>query len=154
MTGWRIGWLLGPKAFVDACTALVTHSTQCPNAFAQVGATEALNGPQKFVGEMLAEYRRRRDFVHGALKSIPGLSCVEPAGGFYVFPNVGRYLGGSVSTAVRLSERLLADQKVAVVAGEGFGTPGYIRIAFARPMDELREGVTRITAFLAGLRGD
>jgi aspartate aminotransferase len=154
MTGWRIGWLMGPKPFVDACTALITHSTQCPNAFAQVGAVEALNGPQKFVGDMLAEYRRRRDFVYGALKAIPGITCVEPAGGFYVFPNVGRYLGGSVPSAVRLAERLLTEQKVAVVPGEGFGTPGYVRLAFARPMDELKDGVSRITGFLASLRGD
>src|SRR5262249_14603198 len=64
MTGWRIGWLLGPKALIDACAALISHSTQCPAAFAQIGAIEALTGPQKFVQELAAEYRRRRDYIH------------------------------------------------------------------------------------------
>jgi aspartate aminotransferase len=154
MTGWRIGWVLGPRALVDACAALVSHSTQCPATFAQVGAVEALTGPQEFVQELRAEYQRRRAFVHPALAAIPGVTCVEPAGGFYAFPNVARHLSARVPDTVGLALRLLDQTRVAVVPGEGFGAPGYVRVSFARPMDELKDGVQRLTGFLAGLRGD
>ncbi len=149
MTGWRIGWVLGPRALVDACAALASHSTQSPATFAQLGAVTALNGPQEYVGELLAEYRRRRDLVHSALLAIPGATCVEPQGGFYAFPNLSRYLGREIPTTLELSRRLLEDKHVAVVPGEGFGAPGYVRISFARPLEELREGVRRIAEFLA-----
>lgn len=152
MTGWRIGWVLGPKALVDACAALVSHSTQCPTTFAQVGAVEALTGPQTLVDDLAAEYRRRRDFVHPRIAGIPGVTCVEPGGGFYLFPNVARYLGKPLPTTLDLAGRLLDEEKVAVVAGEGFGAPGYLRLSFARSMDELREGTKRIAAFFSRLQ--
>ena len=154
MTGWRIGWVLGPRALVDACTALISHSTQCPATFAQVGAVEALTGPQKFVTDLLAEYQRRRDFVHPALAAIPDVTCVRPAGGFYAFPNVGRHLSPRWPDTLALGLGLLDETRVAVVPGEGFGAPGYLRVSFARPMEELEEGVRRLAAFLAGRRGD
>jgi aspartate aminotransferase len=153
MTGWRIGWILGPRALVDACIALFSHSTQCPTSFAQAGAVEALTGPQKFVQELLAEYRRRRDFLHPAVSAIPDVTCVEPGGGFYLFPNVGQYLSSQVPTTLALALRLLEQAGVATVPGEGFGAPGYLRISFARPLDELRDGVQSIAEFLHGLRG-
>ena len=152
MTGWRIGWVLGPKPLIDACAALISHSTQCPAAFAQVGAIEALTGPQKFVQELCVEYRRRRDFIHGAVSQLPKVSCVSPGGGFYLFPNLARYLGSAVPTTLELSRRLLEEQRVAVVPGEGFAAPGYLRISFARPMEDLKEGVERLATFLEGLR--
>lgn len=152
MTGWRIGWLLGPKPLVDACAALVSHSTQCPAAFAQVGAVEALTGPQELVADLAAEYRRRRDFIHPAIAGIPGITCVQPGGGFYLFPNVSRYLRGPVSTSLDLAGRLLDEERVAVVAGEGFAAPGYLRISFARSMEDLREGAKRIAAFFSRLQ--
>jgi aspartate aminotransferase len=151
MTGWRIGWVLGPKPLVDACAALVSHSTQCPAAFAQVGAVEALTGPQQLVADLAAEYRRRRDFIHPAIAGIPGITCVQPGGGFYLFPNVSRYLGGPVPTSLDLAGRLLDEEKVAVVAGEGFAAPGYLRISFARSMEDLREGAKRIASFFSRL---
>jgi len=149
MTGWRIGWILGPKPLVDACAALVSHSTQCPTSFAQVGAVEALTGPQNLVQDLAAEYRRRRDFIHPRVVAIPGITCVEPGGGFYLFPNVARYLRAPVSTTLDLAGRLLDEEGVAVVAGEGFGAPGYLRISFARPTGELQEGAKRIAAFFS-----
>jgi len=152
MTGWRIGWVLGPKPLIDACAALVSHSTQCPAAFAQAGAIEALTGPQKFVQDLCGEYRRRRDFVHAAVSALPKVSCVSPGGGFYLFPNLARYLGSAVPTTLELSRRLLDEQRVAVVPGEGFAAPGYLRLSFARPMEDLREGVKRLATFLEGLR--
>jgi aspartate aminotransferase len=152
MTGWRIGWVLGPKPLVDACAALVSHSTQCPAAFAQVGAVEALTGPQGLVADLAAEYRRRRDFIHPAIAAIPGVTCVQPGGGFYLFPNVSRYLGGSLPASLDLAGRLLDEERVAVVAGEGFAAPGYLRISFARSMEDLREGAKRIAAFFGRLQ--
>jgi len=153
MTGWRIGWVLGPRAVVDACAALASHSTQSPATFAQLGAVTALTGPQEFVGELLLEYRRRRDFVHEALLAIPGVSCVLPRGGFYAFPNLRRYLSREIPTTLELGRRLLEEKQVAVVPGEGFSAPGYVRISFARPLEDLREGVRRIAEFLAGRPG-
>jgi aspartate aminotransferase len=151
MTGWRIGWLLGPKSLADAATALVSHSTQCPTSFAQQGAVSALRGPQQFVKDLLEEYRRRRDFIHGALTAIDGLRCVKPAGSFYVFPNVQGFLGRGARTSLELATRLLDEQRIAVVPGEGFACPGYLRISFARSLPELREGAARMRGFLQGL---
>ena len=151
MTGWRIGWVLGPAALVEACAALVSHSTQGPSTFVQFAAAEALDGPQDLVDALAAEYRRRRDFVHPAVSAIPGVTCVRPDGGFYVFPNLQAFLDRRTPTTLALVSRLLEEQGVALVAGEGFGAPGYARLSFARPMEELREGVERIAAFLGGL---
>jgi aspartate aminotransferase len=154
MTGWRIGWVLGPKPLVDACAALASHSTQGPATFAQVAAVEALSGLQKFVQSLAGEYRRRRDFLHPVLAAIPKLTCVEPEGGFYLFPNVARYLRAEMPTTLELAEKLLEEKGVAVVPGEGFGAPGYVRISFARSLDELKDGSRRIVSFFAGLRGE
>jgi len=151
MTGWRIGWVLGPRTLVDACAALISHSTQCPAAFAQAGAVEALTGPQKFVQDLVAEYRRRRDYIYGAISALPKVTCVEPAGAFYLFPNVARYLSAKVPTTLELARQLLEHKKVAVVPGEGFASPGYLRLSFARPMEELKLGAERIAAFLGEL---
>ena len=151
MTGWRIGWILGAKALADAATALISHSTQCPTSFAQAGAVRALSGPQDFVLELLAEYRRRRDFIHAALVKIPGLRCVKPAGSFYVFPNVKPFLSKAAPTSFALAMRLLDEARVATVPGEAFAAPGYIRISFARSMQELRLGALKIRSFLESL---
>lgn len=151
MTGWRIGWLLGPKPLVEAVTALASHSTQCPTSFAQVGAVEALNGPQAYVAELREEYRRRRDALHAEVAAIPGVRCARPAGAFYLYVDVKAHLGGAVSTTLEVALRLLEEQRLAVVPGEAFGTPGYLRIFFGRALPELREGAARLRAFLAGL---
>jgi aspartate aminotransferase len=154
MTGWRIGWVLGPKPLVDACAALASHSTQGPATFAQVAAVEALSGLQKFVQSLAVEYRRRRDFLQPVLAAIPKITCVEPEGGFYLFPNVARYLRPEMPTTLELADRLLDEKGVAVVPGEGFGTPGYLRISFARSLDELKDGSRRLVSFFASLRGE
>ncbi len=151
MTGWRIGWVLGGKPLVDACAALISHSTQCATSFAMAGAVEAMNGPQQVVAKLAAEYRARFEFIYGAVSGLPGVSCVRPGGGFYLFPNLTHYLSKECPTTLDLAGQLLESQGVALVPGEGFGTPGYLRLSFARGMDELRQGADRIKTFLASL---
>ena len=153
MTGWRIGWILGPKPLVDAAAALVSHSTQCPTSFAQVGAVAALTGPQGFVAELTREYRVRRDTLHAALAAIPGVTCTLPDGAFYLFPDVRAYLKRRTKDSVALATALLDEAHVAVVPGEAFAGPGHVRISFARPLAELQDGARRIAAFLSR-RGD
>jgi aspartate aminotransferase len=148
MTGWRIGWLLAPKTVIQGVAALISHQTQCAASFAQFGAVEALNGPQDFVSDLVAEYRGRRDLVVSALNAIPGVKCRVPAGAFYAFPDIRRLLSKSMPDALTFAARLLDEKGVAVVAGEGFGCPGFIRISFARSPDELRRGLSAITAFV------
>jgi aspartate aminotransferase len=154
MTGWRIGWLMGPKPLVDAAAALVSHSTQCPTSFAQAGAVTALTGPQDFVAELAAEYRRRRDAMHAALVGIDGIRCALPGGAFYLFPDIREHLSRRRPDSVALATALLDEAHVAVVPGEAFAGPGHIRISFARPMAELADGARRIAAFLSRARGD
>jgi aspartate aminotransferase len=148
MTGWRVGWVMGPRLLADACAALNSHSVQGPATFAQVAAVEALAGPQDVVVERAAEYRRRRDFVHAAMAAVPGVTCLEPEGGFYVFPDVTRCLSREVPDTVALATRLLEEEAVAVVPGEGFHAPGFFRLSFAAPFADLREGARRIAGFL------
>ena len=149
MTGWRIGWIMGPKPLVDAAAALVSHSTQCPTSFAQAGAVAALTGPQGLVAEQTREYRRRRDALHAALVAIPGITCALPDGAFYLFPNVEPHLSRRRRDSVALASAILEEARVAVVPGEAFSGPGHIRISFARPMAELQDGARRIAAFLS-----
>lgn len=154
MTGWRIGWLLAPRAVINGVSALISHQTQCAASFAQFGAVEALTGPQDYIAELVAEYRLRRDIVVAELNEIPGITCRVPQGAFYAFPDIRKLLSKAVPDALTFAARLLDEQGVAVVAGEGFGCPGYIRISFARSQDELRRGLNAIRRFVASLRYD
>lgn len=149
MTGWRVGWLVGPKALAEAATALNSHSVQGPATFSQVAAAEALSGPQDVVRERAAEYRRRRDFIHPRIAAIPGVTCLEPEGGFYVFPGVSQCLSAELPDTVALCGRLLEDKAVAVVPGEGFHAPGFFRLSFATAFADLQEGARRIAEFFA-----
>jgi aspartate aminotransferase len=154
MTGWRVGWVIGPAPLAAACAALNSHSVQGPATFAQRAAAEALLGPQDVVRELAAEYRRRRAFVQPAIARIPGVVCPEPEGAFYVFPNVSVCLSPRIPDTITLATRLLEERAVAVVPGEGFWAPGHLRISFAAAADDLREGVERLSDFLTGLAGD
>jgi aspartate aminotransferase len=154
MTGWRIGWLLAPRMVINGVSALISHQTQCAASFAQFGAVEALTGPQDYVAELVAEYRLRRDIVVAELNEIPGFTCRVPAGAFYAFPDIRKALSKAVPDALTFAARLLDEQGVAVVAGEGFGCPGFIRISFARSQDELRRGLAAIRRFVGSLHFD
>src|SRR5262245_22975772 len=149
MTGWRIGFGLVPQSIAGAMMKLQSHSTSNPTSIAQKAAVEALRGPQESVGIMLAEYRRRRDFVVRRLREIPGVTCQEPQGAFYAYPNLGVVLGkNGIDNTLVLAERLLADSHVAVVPGEAFGTDKHVRISYATSMQELERGLDRIHQFV------
>jgi len=149
MTGWRIGFGLVPAPVVTAMTKLQSHSTSNPNSIAQKAAVEALRGPQESVSAMLAEYRVRRDFVIQRLRAIPGVTCAEPRGAFYAYPNLGVVIGkNGIADTTQLAERLLADARLAVVPGEAFGTGKHVRISYATSMKELERGLERLHEFV------
>jgi aspartate aminotransferase len=150
MTGWRIGFGLIPEPVAGAVLKLQSHSTSNPTSIAQKAAVEALRGPQESVQTMLAEYRKRRDFVVRRLRQIPGVTCAEPRGAFYAYPNIGAALGrDGVASTLQFSERLLEKAHVAVVPGEAFGTDKHVRISYATSMHELERGLDRLHRFIA-----
>lgn len=151
MTGWRIGYALGPAAVIGAMARLQSHSTSNANSIAQKAAVEALRGPQDFVTQVREEYRRRRDFALERLRRIPGVRCHEPQGAFYLYPDVREVLAkAGVRTTMELAEQLLEQAEVAVVPGEAFGTRDHIRLTFAVSVRELERGIERIGRFIAG----
>jgi aspartate aminotransferase len=148
MTGWRCGWLAGPRAVAAAAGALQSHETSNASSITQKAVLAALTGPQDCVTEMRAEYQARRDRVIEWLRGEESrLVPVVPQGAFYLFPDVRPFLGPRCPTALEFSERLLADEHVVVTAGEAFDARGYVRLSFAASLDRLREGVTRLVRF-------
>jgi aspartate aminotransferase len=158
MTGWRLGWLVGPRSIIEAATALQSHLSSHPSSITQRAAVFALHenaDVERTVDEMVAVFRQRRDAIVAGLSSIDGLECGEPDGAFYVFPDVrglfGQRLGPRgrvVHSAAELCAYLLDDALVTVVPGEAFGTPGFVRLSYALAMDQLEEGVKRIQTAL------
>lgn len=152
MTGWRIGFALAPEPIAGAMAKLQSHSTSNPTSIAQKAAVEALSGPQDSVAAMLDEYRRRREFVIGRLRRIPGVTCAEPKGAFYAYPNISAaFRPGGVENTIQFAERLLGRMKVAVVPGEAFGTENHVRISYATSMKELERGLDRFEKFVTSL---
>ena len=152
MTGWRIGFGLIPEPIAGAILKLQSHSTSNPTSISQKAAVEALRGPQESVGVMLAEYKKRRDFVVERLRRIPGVTCAEPRGAFYAYPNIGAALGrNGISNTLQFAERLLEKAHVAVVPGEAFGTDKHVRISYATSVHELERGLDRLHKFIAEL---
>jgi aspartate aminotransferase len=153
MTGWRIGFALAPAPIIGAMMKLQSHSTSNPTSIAQKAALEAMTGPQDSVPQMLAEYRRRRDFVIQRLRRIAGVSIGTPKGAFYAYPNISvAFSGGRVRNAMEFSTELLAKAHVAVVPGEAFGTNEHVRISYATSMTELERGLDRLDQFIGALR--
>lgn len=149
MTGWRIGFGLVPERVAGAMLKLQSHSTSNPTSISQKAAVEALRGPQESVGIMLAEYRKRRDFVVERLRRIPGVTCSLPEGAFYAYPDIsGALRATGIAAPQQFAERLLAEAHVAVVPGEAFGTHDHIRISYATSMSELERGLNRIDEFI------
>jgi aspartate aminotransferase len=149
MTGWRIGYGLAPEPIIGAMMKLQSHSTSNPTSIAQKAVVEALRGSQDSVPQMLAEYRKRRDFVIPRLRQIPGVECSMPAGAFYAYPNLrGALDKGGIKTPLEFADRLLKEANVAVVPGEAFGTDDHVRISYATSMKELERGLDRIHKFV------
>jgi aspartate aminotransferase len=153
MTGWRVGWIAGPADVVKAATNLQSHATSNVANVSQAAAIAALNGDLTAVDEMRTAFDRRRKTIVSMLREIPGVACPEPQGAFYVYPSVkgllGRSIGGRVANdSVELAEIVLEQAQVAVVPGEAFGTPGYLRLSYALGDDDLAEGVGRLQRLL------
>jgi aspartate aminotransferase len=152
MTGWRIGFGLAPAPIAAAILKLQSQSTSNPTSIAQKAAVEACRGPQESVGIMLAEYRKRRDFVVRRLREIPGVKTAEPQGAFYAYPDISVAIGkGGIRNTLDFSEKLLHQGKVAVVPGEAFGTDKHVRISYATSMAELERGLHRMHRFIESL---
>src|ERR1700722_375309 len=149
MTGWRIGFVLAPAAVSNGITKLQSHSTSNPTSIAQKAALEALKGPQESVAIMLAEYKKRRDYVIERLRAMPGVKTQVPQGAFYAYPNVSAAYTGGITNSLQFAEKLLAEEFVAVVPGEAFGTNEHIRISYATSMKELEKGLDRLAKFVA-----
>jgi aspartate aminotransferase len=143
MTGWRLGYLAAPEPIAKAIDAVQSHSTSNPTSFAQKGGVAALNGPQDHLKIWLAEYSKRRLFAYQKLNSIPGISCVNAKGAFYLFPNVSK-LG---LKSADFCARLLEQEKVAAVPGIAFGADEYIRLSYATSMANIEKGLERIDRF-------
>ena len=151
MTGWRVGWMIGPSDVMKAAINFQSHSTSNVNNVAQIAALEAVSGDLSAVAMMREAFSRRAVTMHRMLNEIPGVSAIEPQGAFYCYPNVkgllGRPLGpnGTVSNStLELADAILGEAKVAFVPGEAFGTPGYARFSFAMADADMEEGIRRI----------
>jgi aspartate aminotransferase len=153
MTGWRVGFTLGDRRLIKEMGKLQSHSTSNPTSIAQKAGVEALNGPQESVAGMLAEYARWRRYVIDRLRAIAGVTCAEPGGAFYAYPNIGATFGpGGVDDSVQFAVRLLEEARVAVVPGAAFGTNDHVRISYAASMEDLEKGLDAIEAFFERLR--
>jgi len=149
MTGWRIGYAAGPKVIIDAITKLQSQNTSNPTSIAQMAALEALNGRQEDVSRMVEEFRIRRDVIVAGLNAIPGISCMNPDGAFYVFPDVSALFGRShqgkvLSNSSDVAAYLLDEAGVAVVPGADFGHDEHIRLSYATSLSQIEDGVERI----------
>jgi aspartate aminotransferase len=154
MTGWRVGWMIGPADLIKAATNLQSHSTSNVANVSQRAALAAVSGDLEAVAEMRAAFDRRGQTMHKMLNAMPGVTCLEPQGAFYAFPSfeavLGRELAGRTpNTTTELAEIILDEAKVAIVPGEAFGAPGYARLSFALGDDDLVEGLDRIGDLLA-----
>jgi aspartate aminotransferase len=153
MTGWRVGWIIGPADVVKAATNLQSHSTSNVANVSQVAALAAVSGSLEAVGEMRVAYERRRRTIVSMLNEIPGVECLAPEGAFYAYPSFAGVLGRTINgrtptTTLELAALVLDEAKVAFVPGEAFGSPGYGRFSYALGDDNLVEGITRVAKLL------
>jgi aspartate/methionine/tyrosine aminotransferase len=156
MTGWRVGWLIAPDDVAKAAINFQSHSTSNVANVAQVAALAAVSGDLSAVAEMRTAFERRGRLMHGLLQRIPGVTCLEPQGAFYCYPDVSGLLGKPLgpqrsvaNTSMELADLILDQVKVAFVPGEAFGTNGYARFSFAMGDADIEAGITRIADFVA-----
>ena len=154
MTGWRVGWMIGPTDLIAAANNMQSHATSNVSNVAQAAALAAVSGDLEAVAMMRDAFDRRRQTIYKLLNEIPGVTCYEPEGAFYAFPSMkgvlGRTIGGfTAHTTPELAEIILEQAKVAVVPGDGFGAPGYFRFSYALGDEDIVEGITRIADLLS-----
>lgn len=149
MTGWRIGFTAAPLPIAKAIGAIQSHSTSNPTSFAQSGAVVALKGSQDHLGMWLGEFSKRRDYAYNRLNEMPGITCVNAQGAFYLFPNISN----AGMDSGEFCERLLSEQKVAAVPGTAFGSEGYIRLSYATSMENIEKGLDRLEDFAKEING-
>jgi aspartate aminotransferase len=155
MTGWRIGYTLAPEALIQATVKLQSQSTSNPTSIAQHAALEAMRGSMESVPVMLAEYEKRRKRIVEGLRAIPGVTCEWPGGAFYAFPNVAAHLANGNSgralakDTTELAKILLDQARVALVPGDAFGAPGYLRLSYATSIERIDEGLRRLDRFFS-----
>ena len=150
MTGWRIGYTLAPEPLIEAVIKIQSQSTSNPTSIAQYAALEAVRGSMASVPLMLVEYAKRRTRIVHGLRDIPGVACEWPGGAFYAFPNVSEYLQGRdplAKSCTELAKLLLESAHVALVPGEAFGAPGFLRLSYATSLDRIEEGLRRLNKF-------
>jgi aspartate aminotransferase len=158
MTGWRIGFGLAPPAVIEAMGTLQGQSTTNAAAVSQAAALAAIEGPTEDLEKMRQEFDRRRIYMLGALRAIPGVKCVEPKGAFYAFPDLSAFngrktpAGKTIENDLSLCEYLIEDAKVAVVPGSAFYAPGYVRLSYATSQANIEKGVSRIAEALGKLK--
>ncbi|MFI6790106.1 pyridoxal phosphate-dependent aminotransferase [Nonomuraea sp. NPDC050383] len=157
MTGWRVGWLIGPPDVVRAATNLQSHATSNVANVSQMAALAALRGDLSAVERMREAFDRRRRTMVRMLNEIPGVVCPEPKGAFYAYPSIKELVGKELrgrrpASSAELAELILEEAEVAVVPGEAFGTPGYFRLSYALGDDDLVEGVSRMAKLLSEAR--
>ena len=157
MTGWRIGYSCGDSEITENMIKLQSQSTSNPTSIAQMAALEALTGPQDSVKVMRKEFEKRRNYIVSALNSIKGITCFNPKGAFYVFPNISALYGKSINgktinNSMDFASVLLDEAKVAVVPGIGFGDDNYVRLSFATSMQVIQEGIEAIKEFVSKLK--
>jgi aspartate aminotransferase len=152
MTGWRAGFALASKSVTANLSKLQSQSTSNATSFVQKAAVAALGGSQECVSEFRAEFIGLRDYMLAKLGEIPGITCTKPEGAFYVYPNIGAFLGkGGIKTATELATRLLHEAHVVTVPGEAFGTSEHIRISYPVTRQNIDEGTRRMGEFLSRL---
>jgi aspartate aminotransferase len=156
MTGWRIGFAAGPKGIVSAMSNIQSQSTSNPTSISQKAAIAALTGPQESIAMMVEQFKKRRDFLVSGFRSLEGITCYNPKGAFYVFPNFNAVLGRSykgmkIDTSTALTSLLLEEFHTAVVPGVEFGKEGYLRLSFATSMEVIEKGFERIKNAVSSL---
>jgi len=156
MTGWRIGFTAAPAPLVAAMTKIQSQSTSNPTSISQKAAIEAYNGPQDFIAMVLPAFDERRRYIVKTLNDIPGISCFNPTGAFYAFPQIKSLLAKSfngqvIGSSLNLCDLLLDEAKIAAVPGEAFGAPGYLRLSYATSLENIKNGMERLAYFVQQL---
>jgi aspartate/methionine/tyrosine aminotransferase len=154
MTGWRVGWMVGPVDIIKGATNLQSHMTSNVANVSQAAALAALTGPQDIVGEMRTAFDRRRHLIVDLLNNTNGVTCPTPEGAFYAYPSVKGLLGKTlrgrtIDSSLTVAEVALEEALVAIVPGEAFGTPGYLRLSYATSDENIAEGIARLQKLFA-----